>query len=97
MTRNERTKYMRTTVTSRQKEVYEYIHARITDGLPPTLREIADFCGNVHVNAIKSIVTSLEGKGYIQVDPFKSRSIRLTGKRLPGDVDVCCPTCGRTV
>ncbi len=64
-------------LTARQREVLDYIRARISMGLPPTLHEIADHFGFRSPNAAQCHVRSLEQKGAIRVEHGKARAIRL--------------------
>ncbi len=64
-------------LTLRQREVLDYIRARISSGLPPTLSEIADHFGFRSPNAAQCHLRRLEQKGVIRVEHGKARAIRL--------------------
>lgn len=65
-------------LTNRQKEVLNFIVLFIRDnGMPPTIREIADALGINSTNAANDHLVALEKKGYIERVPMTSRGIKL--------------------
>jgi len=65
-------------LTARQEQVLEFIKKSIdTDGFPPTVREIAGFLEIVSLNAVRRHLQALEKKGYLEIEPGKSRGIKL--------------------
>ncbi|RYD38645.1 MAG: hypothetical protein EOP86_00230 [Verrucomicrobiaceae bacterium] len=74
------------TVTSRQKEVLDFIRSRAdTNQMPPTLREIAEHFGWSSPSAAQEHVTALRRKGMLEPRKRAARSLRLIGparKRL---------------
>lgn len=66
-------------LTARQNDIYEYLRGRIlTDGCPPTMREIGEQFGIRSTNGVRDALVVLEKKGYIRKTPFRSRGIELT-------------------
>ena len=63
-------------LTTTQYETYRIIKA-LTDkkGYSPTYKEIADYRGISSPRAVVDSVRILERKGYVSVNPRKSRSI----------------------
>lgn len=71
-------------LTHRQRQIYDYIAARISTGYPPTLREIGHQFGISSTNGVTDHLQSLSRKGWIKLgEGGKSRGIRLVG------ADVC--------
>ena len=70
---------MTTTLTRKQREIYEFIvdciHRR---GIPPSLTEIADAFGLNSASGVADHLRALERKGYIHRRPGVSRGIELT-------------------
>jgi repressor LexA len=65
-------------LSTRQREILEYIHARIRDdGLPPTRAEINRHFGWTSPNAAQSHLRALEAKGAIEINGGLARGIRL--------------------
>ena len=59
---------MKKEITSRQREIYEFIRATITArGIPPSMREIGEKFGKRTFNAINYSVLLLTGIGAIVV------------------------------
>lgn len=70
------------TLTSRQREFYDYLHNRITNGEgSPSLRQAATDL-NISHTAIASLLHSLEEKGWIQREGRYSRNITLLNSYL---------------
>lgn len=63
--------------TLRQLEVLAFIAARIDDGLPPTIREIAERFGIRSTNAVNDVLAALERKGCLERGAMKARSMRI--------------------
>jgi repressor LexA len=66
-------------LTNREREVLEYVRERITDNIPPTVREI---CRDLEIRSTSSAhryLKSLEAKGYITMGDRENRTIRLVG------------------
>ena len=74
-------------ITNRQQQVLDYIGVHIQrDGRPPTLREIGKHFHMVSTNAVRTILTSLEHKGYLRRHRYLSRGIDLTNPVTPASV-----------
>jgi len=72
-------------LTARQQEIYELIRTHISNtGFPPTRAEIADTLGFKSANAAQEHLKALEKKGYIEITPGGSRSIRLMHEEPDG-------------
>jgi repressor LexA len=66
-------------LTSRQKEVFEFIRDLITNrGYGPTVREIGDAFGIASPNGVMCHLKALEKKGLITREPNMSRAIQIT-------------------
>ena len=76
----------RKALTSRQKEVFEFIKERIQQtNRPPTLREIGLKFNISSTNGVRSILAALVKKNYIARSPKLSRGIDIPqGTREPG-------------
>jgi repressor LexA len=82
-------------LTARQRQIYEFIHAQITEGgAPPTLREIGERFGITSTNGVRAVLSALEKKGYINRSRLRSRGIELAEEVRPPDVRVV-PLVGR--
>ncbi len=69
---------MKTSLTARQNEVYEFIRSYMRDyRKPPTLKEIGRALGIKSTNGVFKLVTALEKKGYIEREQHAARGIRL--------------------
>jgi hypothetical protein len=65
-------------LTGQQQTVLTFVADFAAEhGFPPTLREIGDAIGLVHVNAVRGHVAALEKKGYITKVSDKARSIQV--------------------
>ena len=65
-------------LTSRQREVFEFIREKITDrGYGPTVREIGDNFGISSPNGVMCHLKALEKKGLITREPNMSRAIQI--------------------
>jgi repressor LexA len=66
-------------LTSRQREVFDFIHDKITNrGYGPTVREIGDYFRISSPNGVMCHLKALEKKGLITREPNMSRAIQLT-------------------
>lgn len=62
-------------LTDRQREVLDFIQAKIQrDGYPPTIREIGDQLGIRSTNGVNDHLKALAKKGYLQRTEAKSRA-----------------------
>jgi repressor LexA len=65
--------------TVRQLEVLRTVSGLArTNGVPPTIREIGDRLGLSSTNGIRQHLEALQGRGLIQWQPQKSRTLRVT-------------------
>lgn len=65
-------------LTDRQRQVLDFVRDAIEQkGYPPTIRDIADHLDIVSLNAVRRHLKAIEKKGYIHVDPGKSRGIKV--------------------
>jgi len=65
-------------LTSRQKEVLQFIYERIrTSNLPPTIREIASHFAFSSTGTVRDHLKALSQKGFIRTSANKSRAIEL--------------------
>jgi repressor LexA len=82
-------------LTARQQQIYEFIHAQITEGgAPPTIREIGERFDISSTNGVRAVLSALEKKGYIHRSRLRSRGIELAEELRPPDVRVV-PLVGR--
>lgn len=71
---------MRTRLTERQNQVYEYIRTYVREHRkPPTLKEIGDGLAITSTNGVHKLVSVLVQKGYLQRKPNEARGITLVG------------------
>lgn len=69
-------------LTDRQQEVFQFLQECFeTKGLPPTVREIGEKFGISSTNGVRSILTALIKKGYIERKPNISRGLDLIKKQ----------------
>jgi repressor LexA len=74
-------------LSPRQQELLGHLQTHIAEkGYPPTIRELCVLMGVRSTNAISEQLRAIEGKGYLETDPIRSRAIRLTAP--PGAVSV---------
>lgn len=89
---------METGLTPRQQQVLALIRERIaSDGVPPTLQEIAQALGFKQAVAARKHVQRLAEAGYLSLRPHQARGIRLNparGQRRRED-DMRLPVLGR--
>lgn len=64
------------------EKIYSYIEAYIKEHqYSPSIREIADSCGDISLSTVSYHLDGLETEGRIIRSWYKSRSIRLAGKK----------------
>ena len=64
-------------LTEKQQQVYNFLVKEMSQGLPPTVREICTATGIKSTSTVHAILNALEEEGYIIRDAKNSRSIRL--------------------
>lgn len=67
----------KTPLTEKQQQVYNFLVKEMSQGLPPTVREICAATGIKSTSTVHAILSALEEEGYIIRDAKNSRSIRL--------------------
>lgn len=67
----------KTPLTEKQQQVYNFLVKEMSQGLPPTVREICNATGIKSTSTVHAILSALEEEGYIIRDAKNSRSIRL--------------------
>jgi repressor LexA len=84
-------------LTTRQSSILDFIRRHLDrHGQAPTLEEIGQAMGLAHVSAVLKHVRSLEAKGRLQIEPNRSRGIRLVTSVDPVDTDTMeLPLVGR--
>jgi repressor LexA len=84
-------------LTTRQSNILDFIRDRLEHaGQAPTLEEIGQAMGVANVSAVLKHVRSLEAKGRLQIEPNRSRGIRLLTAMDPIDADTMdLPLVGR--
>ncbi|KQX99380.1 LexA family transcriptional regulator [Rhodanobacter sp. Root480] len=84
-------------LTARQSNILDFIRDRLDHtGQAPTLEEIGQAMGLANVSAVLKHVRSLEAKGRLQIEPNRSRGIRLVTSADPLDADTMeLPLVGR--
>ncbi|TPG10698.1 transcriptional repressor LexA [Rhodanobacter glycinis] len=84
-------------LTTRQSNILDFIRDRLEHaGQAPTLEEIGQAMGLANVSAVLKHVRSLEAKGRLQIEPNRSRGIRLVATLDPADADTMeLPLVGR--
>ena len=70
------------------ERVYEYIRRKISEGLPPTVREIAHDLGIKSTSTVHRYLSELCEQGYIEKGSGQNRSIRLTSSSAAAPVPV---------
>lgn len=78
----------RPSLTEKQLKVYNYLVKAISDGFPPTVREICSETGIKSTSTVHAILSVLDENGYIERDPRNSRSIRIAGTGSTAQVPV---------
>jgi repressor LexA len=67
-----------TELTTRQREILEYIRSTVADrGYPPAVREIGDAVGLSSPSTVHSHLSTLVRLGYLRRDPSKPRAIEV--------------------
>ena len=66
-------------LTENERKTYEFIKKRITQGYPPTVREVCFHCGFRSTSTAHRIISSLTSKGYLEKGKNMNRALRLTG------------------
>ena len=70
-------------LTSRQKEIFEFIKSKISkEGYPPTRMEISNYFGFKSPNAAEDHLKALKKKGFIEILSGTSRGISLNENLL---------------
>ena len=64
-------------LTIKQLAVYEFIRAKIVDGIPPTRQDICDKFGYKSINSAELMIKAIIKKGYLLHVPGISRGLRL--------------------
>jgi repressor LexA len=74
---------MRAELTEKQRQILDFIVERVVEqGLPPTLREIAERFGLQSVRSVQTHLDALARKGFIRRLAGKSRGIELVRERV---------------
>ncbi|MCX8103574.1 MAG: transcriptional repressor LexA [Candidatus Bipolaricaulota bacterium] len=74
---------MRVELTEKQRQILDFIVERVSEqGLPPTLREIAERFGLQSVRSAQTHLDALAKKGFIRRLAGKSRGIELVRERV---------------
>ena len=80
-------------LTQKQKRIYEFlVEFMQKHGYPPTVREIGEYFGFLW-SAARGHLQALERKGFIRINPLKSRGIEIKGLGFAGGFAV--PVAGR--
>ncbi len=66
-------------LTDKERDILAYIRDRLTDSVPPTVREICRDLGIKSTSSAHRYLKSLEAKGYITMGDRENRTIRLAG------------------
>ncbi len=64
-------------LTEKQQRVYEFIVKQMSEGFPPTVREICNNTGIKSTSTVHAILGVLEDEGYIVRDAKYSRAIKI--------------------
>ncbi len=84
---------MRTPLTERQNDAFEYIRRCIRDRrTPPTIQEMGTELGVRSPNAVVKLLKALERKGYIEREPRRARGLRIVDTEDPFSLDDGPPT-----
>ncbi len=67
----------RTPLTEKQEAVYTFLVKQMSQGFPPSVREICTATGIKSTSTVHAILSALEEEGYIARDAKNSRSIRI--------------------
>ena len=74
-------------LTLKQQKVWEFIRQRVSESLPPTIREIAAELGFSSTGTVRDYLAALEKKGYLKRANYKSRAIELL-KGVPNRIPI---------
>ncbi len=75
--------YSMNDLTSRQKEIFDFIKSKISkEGYPPTRMEISNFFGFKSPNAAEDHLKALKKKGFIEILSGTSRGISLCANTI---------------
>ena len=64
-------------LTTRQRQIFNFVRDRIYGGVPPSVREIGAEFGINSPNGVICHLKALRKKGYIEWDEHQARTIRL--------------------
>ncbi|MCQ2454943.1 MAG: transcriptional repressor LexA [Clostridia bacterium] len=64
-------------LNEKQNAVFKFLVKRISNGVPPSVREICEETGIKSTSTVHAILNFLEENGYISRDPKFSRAIRI--------------------
>ena len=64
-------------LNEKQEKVYRYLVSALSEGFPPTVREICKGCSIKSTSTVHGILDSLEREGYIVRDSYSSRAIKI--------------------
>ncbi|MBO4467956.1 MAG: transcriptional repressor LexA [Clostridia bacterium] len=64
-------------LTEKQSAVYRFLVHRLSNGVPPSVREICQATDIKSTSTVHAILNALEENGYISRDPKFSRAIRI--------------------
>ena len=79
----DRYNYSMNDLTSRQKEIFDFIKSKISkEGYPPTRMEISNFFGFKSPNAAEDHLKALKKKGFIEILSGTSRGISLCANTI---------------
>ncbi len=67
----------KTPLTEKQQLVYSFLVKQMSEGIPPSVREICAATGIKSTSTVHAILGALEEEGYIVRDAKNSRSIRI--------------------
>ena len=68
-------------LTKRQKEIFEYVKSYARDhGYPPTVREIGEEVGLASPSTVHAHLANLERAGMLRRDPTKPRALEVVGR-----------------
>ena len=67
----------KTPLTEKQQLVYSFLVKQMSEGIPPSVREICTATGIKSTSTVHAILGALEEEGYIVRDAKNSRSIRI--------------------
>lgn len=67
-------------LTENQQRILDFLKDRLSDEVPPTVREIGAAVGLRSTSSVQSNLDALEKNGYIKRDPLLKRSIRVVGR-----------------